>query len=692
MKGLALLLCFMLAAVAAFAQWLQATDNIGMEGGDLHAREGSLFCVQHSAVYHSQDWGETWHSGNLGLPDLTYITGFTLSGDLLIMVVDDYSPADKIFASSDQGRSWSQRAEFPMTSLHTLFDDGTTLYTAAYASSGSPMYTSSDGGYTWQTSVTGIEDPWFQVEGYCQSPGALFIFSLQEIYKTTNHGATWSRVQTGITHNSLYSRMLSCEGKLFMACSDGSFLVSADGGATWSTMAGISNTGISDLDYTGGRIFATTQYLGIYELTGDTAWVPVNGSLTNLQSMVEGGSYLFVIESNNPGIYRSSDQFATYTRVNNGLSSDMPTLIYGTGQRLVTTAWDAQILFYSDNQGDQWHGFTAGNIPADDDAFVFHQDDTLLLMGTDRGSYIGSGQGLNWEETVVSGHLPNFAYGYFSSGDHIYAATGDGIYRSARSNLPTWQDMNHDDLVYGSWPYIYHQTVYAIDTLGGSLFVGASFGVYRSDNLGLNWAPVLETANVRQLVSIDGSLLAVSDSGWFRSDSSGGNWLPYSSNLPNPLGVRTFFRSGHRLYLGSYNSGAFLTEDGGVTWLNIGEGIEWKTVTSFVILGDHLYAGTGEGVWKRPLTEVGLDKSPAPAAAILVYPNPAARQVVVELPGMTSAGAILVSLYTMTGQKVLEQLSRESRTTIRLEGLKPGLYLVAVNHNGAIQTCKFIRN
>lgn len=122
------------------------------------------------------------------------------------------------------------------------------------------------------------------------------------IYKTTNHGESWTRVFTGQLHNfSNSNKKLRCtpgvEGHLWVTIGDqsntgaGAFKRSTDGGANWSTIADV--TEVKDFGF--GAIKSGSTYPRLWII----GWV--NGTAQA-----------------NFGIYYSDDEGVTWTRVLDG--------------------------------------------------------------------------------------------------------------------------------------------------------------------------------------------------------------------------------------------------------------------------------------------------------------------------------------------------------------------------------------
>ncbi len=141
-----------------------------------------------------------------------------------------------------------------------------------------------------------------------------------------------------------------------------------------------------------------------------------------------------------------------------------------------------------------------------------------------------------------------------------------------------------------------------ITATGSNVFVGTSGdGMFRSTNSGLSWSP----AN-SGLVGLEFPAFAISGSnlyagsegeGVFLSTNNGASWsalAPLTNQFVFALAV-----SGADLYAGVDGGGVFRSTNNGASWTNSTSGMTNTRITSLVISGNNLFAGTfgGAGVY-----------------------------------------------------------------------------------------------
>ena len=108
------------------------------------------------------------------------------------------------------------------------------------------------------------------------------------MFKSTNGGAAWSAVNTGLTNTVVYALAIdpATPSTLYAGTDGGGVFKSTNGGAAWSAV----NTGLTATDVhalaidpaTPSTLYAGTTGGGVFKSTnGGGAWSAVNTGLTN---------------------------------------------------------------------------------------------------------------------------------------------------------------------------------------------------------------------------------------------------------------------------------------------------------------------------------------------------------------------------------------------------------------------------
>ncbi|HUI65029.1 MAG TPA: T9SS type A sorting domain-containing protein, partial [Bacteroidota bacterium] len=105
-------------------------------------------------------------------------------------------------------------------------------------------------------------------------------------------------------------------------------------------------------------------------------------------------------------------------------------------------------------------------------------------------------------------------------------------------------------------------------------------------------------------IAVSGNNLVASTSygGIFLSTDSGTSWTGGDTGLVDQFGqtpgVSAFAVSGSSLFAGTYVSGVFLSTNDGTSWTAVNSGLTDSHVTTLVLSGTSLFAGTGSGVFR----------------------------------------------------------------------------------------------
>jgi photosystem II stability/assembly factor-like uncharacterized protein len=135
---------------------------------------------------------------------------------------------DRLLASSDEGRTWNElRRPGPMLDLAVGPGDRNHLVSAAEGGLGPALFSSRDGGKSWQ--AVG------QTVGLLAWPATDLLYAATlngEVLRSADAGATFER--RGAVGGQPAALVAEGENDLYVALHDGTVKRSTDGGATWS--------------------------------------------------------------------------------------------------------------------------------------------------------------------------------------------------------------------------------------------------------------------------------------------------------------------------------------------------------------------------------------------------------------------------------------------------------------------------
>jgi len=356
---------------------------------------------------------------------------------------------------------------------------------------------------------------------------------------------------------------------------------------------------VTCLATSGTNVFAGFQDDGIYLSTDNGAtWSEANTGLTNhcLRDIAISGSNIYAATPGS-GIFLSTDNGSHWTAINTGITNDYATSVLAISP-YVTAGTNGGGVFTSSDNGSSWipnnTGLTNLNVSC-----LTMVGSTTLFAGTNGGGvFVFNYTLLTWSE-VNTGLTNMDIYSLASDGTNIYAGTQGG-------------------------------------------------GVFKSANLGANWTAVNAglTFNYVTSLSIDAN----------------------------------------NIFAGTNGAGVFRSADAGTNWVGINNGFTTLDIYSLDMSGTNLYAGTdAAGIWKRDLSEITeIDKINI-SNNITVYPNPATDAF--QITGIEGTATITVS--DLSGRLLLSK-NVTANATVSVNTLPNGIYLVAIKSNNAKKTEKLV--
>ena len=249
---------------------------------------------------------------------------------------------DTVYKSSDGGLSWQRKdVGLKNISIRSLTVDPTApsiLY--AGAKSPSHLYRSSNSGASWSLIETGINssDIYKNIKKIIVNPLAtstiyvLFEYGVNgKIYKSTDSGSNWSALALPFyPYDILYS---SSFGGLVAVGSDGAnnhIYKSIDGGSSWPLVSNVSNlaTNIAVRPGVTTTMYAWGDFNSSFFKTIDSgaSWSDIYLPQITDIAINQVNPNIMYASLNNDGIYKSTNAGSTWARLNNGWPVGTPAL------------------------------------------------------------------------------------------------------------------------------------------------------------------------------------------------------------------------------------------------------------------------------------------------------------------------------------------------------------------------------
>jgi len=666
--------------------------------------DGALYVNNANEIYKSTDRGRTWHSLSL-----VEALGGRRPGDISRMDVDPNDP-DKLYvavingvaASRDGGASWTLESEGMLRTRISLLAadpiDPDTIYAAD--ANGGGTYRTTDGGDSWAwLNGGGLPHPWVdELVVHPISPSIVYeIVDTSEVYRSEDHGATWTTAWDQFQFNSVYALAPApSDPDIIYACKNGFGLFkSEDGGDWWRFLHH------SEVDYTytiavhpenANIVFSGynpkpfQDWAMIRRSTdGGTTWQTVlrvdgSGGITSIVFDPFDPDVLYAtsIGESGGGVYVSRDAGDTWTPLSEWLTM---CTVWGQPQ-LVGDPNDQDTVYAATWLGGTWKTADAGaswtlleEAPISATALSVDPSNPDVLFLGDRSSptvWRSLDAGGMWKRVadftedgalLVMRVLVHDGTAYASTFHH--GLRGGDLYRSI-DNGETWERIT------GSLPK---------GILDIAVDPGDANVIYITTNIngacvsrdgGDTWSPIEGFPDVGaydiEVHPTDSSILYASARGgslpdWFthisgdrpdgvtfsqsagvyRSTDSGITWTQILETWPSCRAVRVHPEHPDLMFAVDLVDGLLVSRDAGATWTQENAGIETIVPTSLVVSGDRLYVGTqGCGVWSADLPDASGVPSWRPERSN--RPVPAVHSAEVQVDPI-NPGVLFVAAY-----------------------------------------------
>lgn len=576
------------AAGPGVGGWTQRTYRFGYRNAVISNDGTKLLDVDSNGnLWHSMDSGTTWRPrpGLSGVSTEPGMISTNLDGTKLAAITYSSPNTYALYTSTDSGTTWVKRtiAQTVGLSSVTSSSDGQRLMALG---DNSWLYISTDGGSTWPTryftgcysSLSSNADgtklacdsggvsqissnsgqTWTTLGGPINIAGIVIsgdgtklaeANSSNDVYTSSNSGATWTQVVSGGANTSSLSanpggnRLLITHVDNTSFDEQSHFQTSANWGATWTRPIAFSNIGTTVASADGSTLLAAAywRYGG-----GDT-----------------DGTHL----------WRSSDSGVSWSLVSGGgipagcspSGYDQQVAIDRSGTRMAVACGGGLDDYVSVDSGATWtkmtgyHGGGAGLLMSSGDG------KTLLSVqtsGSPLNLYLSSDLGATWSTRTVPLVSPSpSSLVYFASttsnGSRIALSDNSGyVYVSSDAGV-SWSTTNTNTITYTG----------PVMTADGSNLITASNGnMLRSVDGGRTWAQIPGTGGKQPIaISDDGTHIAATDgSTLYLSPDRGVTWAVQSaSGVGNHPALNNIYRGA-----ASSDGSRVIISAGGDLWTN----------------------------------------------------------------------------------------------------------------------------
>jgi len=379
-------------------------------------------------------------------------------------------------------------------------------------------------------------------------------------------------VQCNGIYGGKVNALITKGNKIFAGTEYYGVFTSTDLGNTWKQTS-LNNQVITCLASYNNTIYAGTLLYGIYKTTNDGINWHDFSSDEYMKAIEPYNGYIATSNTDYPRGVNIYDTL-THTWRNTLYQKEVWSLLWN-GSLLFSGTRDHGVYFTSDN-GLSW--FNCGL--NDNTVIALEINQNVIFAGTSgHGVYFSSDNGFSWAN---SNNLNNKnVISFTSNGNDTYAGS-DGVYKSTDFGLTWYRNSTNNNPV---------KSLTAKDNI---IFAGyLNDGIYFSSNNGLNWLQSnLYLDEVNSIFEYGNDIFAGAKHGLYISNDTGKYFK--ATTLTNHE-INAITSCNNILFAGSDNFGVYSSSDSGTTWILTS--LNGYPVFSFCTLGNTVYAGTSEGIF-----------------------------------------------------------------------------------------------
>jgi photosystem II stability/assembly factor-like uncharacterized protein len=336
------------------------------------------------------------------------------------------------------------------------------------------------------------------------------------------------------------------------------------------------------------------------------------------------------------GVFLSSDNGATWTPKNNGITNNTIWSLAKFGTKIFAGT-DGAGIFVSSNNGTSW---TTANNGLNANARI----STIVANGTNlfagdymNGAFLSTNSGSSWTGVNTGFPSPQYLNVLAFNGSNLFACSNGFYMWRSTNNGSSWTHLTNG--------FVGDSYMESIGFIGSNIFVGGSTSIFLSSDNGSNWSNV-------------------------------------SSGLPVGTHNWAFAISGTTIFVAKDNGkGVYQSVNNGGLWTAVNDGFPISSsfaVKSLIIDGSFIYAGTSSGLYKRPVSEMMGISENGINNSFEVYPNPVHSSFTLNgLPDDVD----IIEVFDMLGKKIYTINGNEKQTTYQLNIVFApcGIYYVKIS-------------
>jgi len=526
------------------------TFDVAFTGG------GALLATTHRAIYRSTDGGANW--ARVRVADswaANHLAVNPANRDQVLV-----GSRNELLRSTDGGVTWTQLTNpSPLQSKSVGVIEFSAHGSIAWMAlqNGGTLYRTTDLGATWTSIDTGLANPIFSIAVDSANPQLMYVRSADGSFLSVNGGSTLTPLLFAPYLSTFGASRMSANTVLASSADNNSVYVSTNGGAAWTRTAWTTTPGriLSLIQYvpgTAGKALAMDdQFRLLRTLDDGQHWAELgpapNGEIYNIAFHPADPAHIFLATYG--GIFESTDDGANWVERNSGFreSSVHKAVVSRAGAGATyLQSWDLGSIYRRVPDNGAWNAVARGSTP-------------LLGRPASRTATWG------YYTFGVSQQNPQLLY---MARDQKFGLSNDGgLTWGLRSAVPDTSTLevspvNDQVILMGSTS---QPPIRSVD--GGMSWTSlASHGLPAGAR---NFA--FDPINTNVVYAAVDNYVAPAATAIFKSVDGGANFVPAPWNAThNPSIVWRLVHDPSRtniVYLSSYH-GLYKTTDGGATWVH----------------------------------------------------------------------------------------------------------------------------
>jgi photosystem II stability/assembly factor-like uncharacterized protein len=270
----------------------------GGDGGEVCFQPNNPMYIlgetQNNGVYRSVNGGMSWSSSTTGLSGSgSWVAPLLAHPDSVEIF---YTARAQVFKSNNMGASWTPISTGTGGTIREMAISKSSPE-VMFASSGASIYKSTDRGYTFALSGTGLPNKTItSINIHPDSPKVALVtmsgFGGNKIHKTIDGGATWFSINGNLPDSPANDGLIYYPGystNIILCANDMGVFMTSNNGVNWTELAeGLPNTVAMHMDYNNqsGKLRIGTHGRGTWEMSGSLI------GITNYNNTVPNSHFL----------------------------------------------------------------------------------------------------------------------------------------------------------------------------------------------------------------------------------------------------------------------------------------------------------------------------------------------------------------------------------------------------------------